>query len=139
MNRTPRPLSAEERKRSRAQNRLLWSRLTDLSEQVRWYGMDLSPEDYKHLLTAALHSERVVPGVNGGYVVLGQSTSRMSVAEMQDLLMLIEVFGNERGVVWTIDEFPYCDPDYQQDDGQVDYSDSGNDSEIAQEPVKFAA
>lgn len=127
----PRPLTAEERQRSKAQNRLLWSRLNDLSEQVCWYGQVLTPEDFKHLLTAALHSERVVPGVNGGYVVLGQSTSRMSVAEMQDLLMLIEVFGNERDVVWTIDEFPVCEPDYKQA--------CEDDPEITQQPAKIAA
>ena len=39
-------------------------------------------------------------GVDGGFVMLGTSTSRMSVGDMIDLQTLIEAFGAERGVQW---------------------------------------
>lgn len=89
-----------EPKRSDAQNDLMWSRLTDISRQVVWYGEKLSPEDWKDVLTAGLRKARVVPGIEGGFVVLGLRTSTMSVSEMTALLDLMEAFAAERGVAW---------------------------------------
>lgn len=93
-------LEAKPAKRSNEQNRRLWALLTDVSRQVDWYGQKMTPEDWKTMFTAALKRERVVPGINGGFVVLGQSTSRMTKAEMSELQELIEAFGAEKGVVF---------------------------------------
>jgi hypothetical protein len=92
-------LSIKEAKRSTEQNRLMWARLGELSRQVVWHGQKLAPEDWKCMLSASLKKQRVVPAIEGGgFVVLGDSTSRMSVAEMNDLLSLIEAFGAQQGV-----------------------------------------
>lgn len=40
-------------------------------------------------------------GIDGGFVVLGQSTSKMTVGEMRDLIELINAFGAERGVKFS--------------------------------------
>lgn len=93
-------LEVRPEKRSDAQNRLLWARLGEIARQVDWYGQKLTPEDWKHVFTAALKKERVVPGLNGGFVVLGQSTSRMTKAEMTDLQTIIEAFAADKGVVF---------------------------------------
>ncbi len=84
--------------RSLAQNARLWAMLTDISEQVQWYGRKLSAEDWKHLFTAHLCKQDVVPGLDGGFVVLGKSTSQMTKSEMGDLQTLIEAWGAEQGV-----------------------------------------
>ena len=84
--------------RSLEQNSRLWSLLTDISRQVDWYGRKLTPHDWKHVFTASLKKQDVVPGIDGGFVVLGASTSKMTKAEMCDLQTLIEVFGAERDV-----------------------------------------
>lgn len=85
--------------RSLASNRLLWQRLTELSEQVPWHGAHLSAADFKVMLTASLRKQRVVPNIEGnGFVVLGERTSQYTQAEMTELLDLIEAFGSERGV-----------------------------------------
>lgn len=85
--------------RSLRQNRLLWQRLTDLSQQVTWHGMKLAPEDFKVMLTAARKAQRAVPAIDGkGFVVLGEQTSQMTVAEMTELLDLIDAFGAEHEV-----------------------------------------
>lgn len=94
-------LSVAEEKRSNRQNNLLWGRLTDLSRQVVWHGQKLAPEDWKHVMSASLKKQRVVPGVDGGFVVLGTSTSRMTVAEMTEMLDLIEAFGSQQGVEFS--------------------------------------
>lgn len=84
--------------RSLEQNAALWGALSDVADQVEWYGRRLTAEDWKHIFTASLRKQDVVPGLDGGFVVLGVSTSKMTRAEMSDLLELIHAFGAERGV-----------------------------------------
>lgn len=88
--------------RSLEQNARLWAFLTDISEQVEWYGQKLSKEDWKDMMTASLRKSRVVPGIDpGSFVVMGLHTSKMSKAEFSDLMELITAFGTERGVVFS--------------------------------------
>lgn len=91
--------------RSTEQNSLLWSLLTDLSQQCEWavdgQMVKLCPEDVKHILTAGLkRHQRMARGIDGGLVILGQSTSRMTVAEMADLITLGHAHGDSQGVRW---------------------------------------
>jgi hypothetical protein len=91
--------------RSLDQNALMWPLLTDISQQVVWYGAKLSPDDWKDVLSASLRKARVVPGIDPGtYVPLGMRTSKMSKAEFSALIELIYAFGAERGVVFHGDE-----------------------------------
>lgn len=75
--------------------------LTDVSEQVEWYGRKLTPDDWKNVFTAALSKQDAVPGIEGGFVVLGKATSKMTKSEMAELQTLIEAFGAQRGVKFT--------------------------------------
>ena len=94
-------VTISEPTRSLEQNSRLWASLTDVSEQVDWYGKKLAPEDWKHVFTASLKKLEVVPNLDGtGFVALGTSTSRMSKREISDLLELIYAFGAERGVIF---------------------------------------
>jgi len=94
-------VEAKRETRSLEQNSRLWALLTDVSKQVDWYGNKLTPDEWKDVFTAALKKEKVVPGINGGFVVLGQSTSKMSIAEMVELQTLIEAFGADKDVKWS--------------------------------------
>lgn len=86
-------------RRSNEQSSKMWAMLTEIAEQVDWYGQKLSPEDFKDIFTAALRRARVVPGLDrGSFVPLGMRTSDMTRQEMSDLLELIAAFGAERGV-----------------------------------------
>ena len=89
--------------RSLEQNARLWAMLGDVSRQVDWYGKKLSPEDWKTVFTAGLKKCQAVPGIDGGFVVLGLSTSRMSKQELSELMELIAAFGAEREVVFHED------------------------------------
>ncbi len=98
-----RPLVIEikELTRSLDQNSKLWAVLGDVSRQVEWHGRKLSSESWKNIFTAALIKQDVVPNLSGdGFVVLGQSTSKMTVRQMRDLIELIHAFGAERAVIW---------------------------------------
>lgn len=94
-------LEVRPEKRSDAQNRTLWSALRDVSQQVEWHGQKLSDEEWKNVFSAALKRQKVVPGLDGGFVVLGQSTSRMTKGEFSELMELIWAFGSEREVKWS--------------------------------------
>lgn len=97
------PLNARveisDAKRSLPQNDLMWQRLTDLSNQVDWYGNKLTPTDWKDVMTAGLRKSRVVPNMDGdGFVQLGLHTSDMTKEEMTALLDLMDAFGAQHGV-----------------------------------------
>ncbi|MEZ3202433.1 recombination protein NinB, partial [Escherichia coli] len=73
-------VTIQERNRSLDQNRKLWACLGDVSRQVEWHGRWLDAESWKCVFTAALKQQDVVPNLAGnGFVVIGQSTSRMRV------------------------------------------------------------
>jgi hypothetical protein len=98
-------IEVRQEQRSLDQNRRLWAMLTDVSNQVIWYGQTLTAEEWKHVFTAAQTKQRVVPGIEGGFVALGQSTSKMTKAEMSELQTLIEAFGAQQGVKFTAQEY----------------------------------
>lgn len=75
--------------------------MTDLSRQVIWHGQKLTKEEYKDLLTAGLKKQKAVPGIDGGFVMIGASTSNMTKEEMSDLIALAHAFGDEREVKWS--------------------------------------
>lgn len=97
----PLQVTIQEDTRSLAQNRMLWACLRDVSEQVIWYGRKMDNESWKHVFSASLKKQETVPGIDGGFVVLGQSTSKMRVGEMRDLITLIHAFGAERNIKFS--------------------------------------
>lgn len=86
------------------QNAKMWACLTDISRQVIWHGTRLNAEEWKDMFTAALKRTKVVPGLDGGFVVLGQHTSKMNKAEFSELIELILAFGTEHEVKWSATE-----------------------------------
>lgn len=84
--------------RSTEQNARLWAMLTEISKQVDWYGHRLTPDEWKDVFSAAMKRTKVVPGLDGGFVVCGQSTSKMTKGEMSEMQTLMEAFGAEKGV-----------------------------------------
>lgn len=94
-------VSLGREKRNPIQNRLLWALLEDVAAQVDWYGHKLTKEDWKDVFSAAWKQQDVVPGVNGGFVVMGVRTSQMSKAEFGELVEIIQAFGAEKEVRWS--------------------------------------
>lgn len=99
-------VEVKQETRTTNQNRMLWSILFDLSAQVQWpvdgKAQKLAPEDWKHILSAGLQKhQRIAQGIDGGFVMLGQRTSKMTVAEMGELIELAYAFGAEHGIKWS--------------------------------------
>jgi hypothetical protein len=77
---------------------MMWANLEDIAQQVVWYGVKLTKDEWKDVLTAALKKQKVVPGIEGGFVVIGARTSKMTVSEMTELIELSTAFGTQQGV-----------------------------------------
>jgi hypothetical protein len=77
---------------------MMWANLEDIAQQVVWYGVKLTKEEWKDVLTAALKKQKVVPGIEGGFVIIGARTSKMTVPEMTELIELSTAFGTQQGV-----------------------------------------
>ena len=93
-------MNGEAKPRTSGQNRLMWSMLKDISRQVIWHGQKLSAEDWKWVFSAALRRQKMVPGIDGGMVLIGFPTSSMSTEELSDMIEMMGAFGSERGVDW---------------------------------------
>lgn len=85
-------------KRTTEQNDRMWAMLGEISRQVDWYGQKLEDWEWKDVFSASLKKQRAVPAIDGGFVILGTKTSKMSIREMSDLMELMSAFGAERGV-----------------------------------------
>ena len=95
-----------DERRTLPQNARLWAMLHDVATQVQWsvngYLTYMDPADWKDVFTSGLTKhQRVAQGIEGGWVLLGERTSRMSKAQMSELITLMEAFGAEHGVRWT--------------------------------------
>lgn len=91
-------VTISEPTRTLNQNAALWARLGDVAAQVIWHGQRLNSASWKTIFTASLKKQNVVPGIDGGFVVMGSSTSNMTKSELADLLELISAFGAQHGV-----------------------------------------
>ena len=96
-------LNIKDPTRSTEQNSKLWAMLGDISGQKRWHGVRLAENDWKLLFMESLNSEmRIVPNMAGnGFVNLGRSSSKLSVAEMSDMIELMFAWGAQNEVIWT--------------------------------------
>lgn len=88
-------------KRSNDQNRRMWAMLGEVSRQVEYYGQKRTPDAWKDIFSAALREVEAVPSIDGrGIVQIGLRTSKMTKAQMSDLMELITAYGAEHGVVF---------------------------------------
>lgn len=93
-------------RRTLEQNAKLWAMLGDISRQVQWpvngVMQQLDAEDWKSLMTAAARQEvRMAAGIDGGVVMLGVSTKRMTVRELGDVIECMYAFGVDKDITWT--------------------------------------
>lgn len=96
-------VSIKEPTRNLEQNAKMWAMLTDLENQCNWHGVKLTAAEWKDLLSAGLVKSKVVPNIDGsGFVILGQRTSKMTTKQFSELLDLVGLFGDSRGVKWGV-------------------------------------
>lgn len=94
-------------KRTLDQNAKMWAMLADVARQKQWVVNGvlqyLEPSDWKDIFSAAARFEaRIAQGLNGGIVLLGRSTSRLTVKEMGELIEVMHCFAAENGIRWSM-------------------------------------
>ena len=94
-----------ESKRSLEQNALMWELLGQLEKRAKWHGRELKNHHWKDLLTAGLKKQDLVPGIDGGWVALGERTSKMSIKKMTELIEFIFYFASEKPEGLEFDRF----------------------------------
>ncbi len=83
------------------QNALLWALLSDVSRS-KPDGRCATAESWKNLFCHACgHAVQFEMGLDGQPFPVGFRTSRMSKAEMNDMISFIQAWGSERGVRWS--------------------------------------
>lgn len=91
--------------RSLDQNAAMWPILQAFSEQLEWpvngRMVRMTPDEWKDVLSAAFQNEqaRLAMGLNGGVVMLGMRTSRMTKRQFSEWLEFLHATAAERGVV----------------------------------------
>ena len=99
----------KEPTRSLEQNARMHGMASDLSKQVPWCGQTLSVEQWKRFATAKLKKDKIVfdcndkgePDANAGLIVLGASTSAMSVRDVSAIIEWFYWMGAQHNVAWT--------------------------------------
>ena len=84
----------------------MWPLLKDLSDQVLWFGNKYDSDDWKDLITALVaktkkQEQRMAPGLDGGVVMFGQRTSKMTIPQMVEVIETIYWFGTQQGVTFS--------------------------------------
>lgn len=89
--------------RSDAQNRLLHALFSDVSKQAEWMGQKRTAIEWKLLFVsghavATKQGADLVPGLEGEFLNLRESTARMSKARMASLLEYVISWAIDHGV-----------------------------------------
>ena len=89
-------------KRTLPQNDRMWAMLTDIATQKEHFCRRYTPDQWKAIFMQACGREvQFIPNLQGdGVIPWGLNSSDLSKEEMSDLLMLMEVWGRQNGVVF---------------------------------------
>lgn len=94
-------VNIREATRTTDQNAKMWAMLSDISRAAP-EGRKHNPETWKQLFMNALgHEVRFEMGLDGKPFPTGFRTSRLSKAQMADLITFIAEYGDRHGVRWT--------------------------------------
>lgn len=99
----PMVLEVRPETRSDQQNRLLHALFADIARQAEWAGKNRTAEQWKVLFVsghamATKQGAEMVPGLEGEYLNLRESTARMSKARMASLLEYVMAWAVENGI-----------------------------------------
>jgi hypothetical protein len=106
-------LSIKLETRTKAQNRLMWPILTEFSKQLEWPVngklVFMKPDDWKDVLTAAFKRETIqmAMGLDGGFVMLGQRTSRFTKQQFSEWIEFLYATAAHRRIMlprWVNEE-----------------------------------
>lgn len=92
--------------RNLEQNARFHALCADASKQATWQGRKLSAEAWKVLFVsghsvAAGKGADMVPGLEGEFVNIRESTAQMSKSRLSSLIEYVEAWGVDNGIKWS--------------------------------------
>jgi hypothetical protein len=94
-------VTIKEASRSLDQNARLWAMISDVS-RAKPEGRMHTPEVWKNLFMHACgHAVQFEQGLDNKPFPVGFRSSRLTKAEMSDLMEFVAEYGSRHGVVWT--------------------------------------
>ena len=86
--------------RTLAQNRMMWRLLTRIADQLEHCGEHWAPDDWKCCFLKAMGKKlRFMPALDGdGVVAIGYHSSKLSRAEMSEMIEMMFEYGARHGV-----------------------------------------
>lgn len=94
-------VNIQEANRTNDQNAKMWAMLSDIA-RAKPQGRTLTTDKWKALFMDAIGIPADwEPGLNGGVVNVGYRSSRLTKAQMSDLIEQMYAFGAEHDVEWT--------------------------------------
>jgi hypothetical protein len=102
-------VNIKEAKRTTEQNSKLWAMLSDIS-RAKPEGRCWVPETWKCAFMQSLgHQCQFAEGLDGsGPFPIGFKTSRLSKAQMADLITCIQEYGDRHGIAWSDEPSGNC-------------------------------
>lgn len=89
----------EEPRRSEDQSAKFHAMVREVSRQCQHGGEKLNEDQWKQVFISALAGDKIVPSLDGkAFISIRKSTSRMSKAELSDLIEIVYAYGAEHGV-----------------------------------------
>lgn len=90
----------DAKKRSLSQNAKFWAIASDIAKSgFEWGGLKLSKQNWGRLLVAAVYGQKMVPDLNGnGFVFVDARTSRMTNAQISEVIAFAEAWCAEQGI-----------------------------------------
>jgi hypothetical protein len=87
---------------TRQQQKLLNAACGDLADNLRWHGIVFSKDDFRHLISAVVLGERLVPGINTGMgppglVRMSRSSLEMNKTEATTAIRMAFDIGDNPG------------------------------------------
>ncbi len=96
-------LTLEMETRTHRQNRLLHALFNDVARQAQWMGAARTPAQWKLIFVsghavATKQAAEIVPGIEGEFLNLRESTARMGKARMASLLEYVMAWAAQNGI-----------------------------------------
>lgn len=87
-------------KRTLEQSAKLWSIASDIARSGKeWGGLRLKKENWFRLMVAAVYGQKMVPSLDGnGFVFVDARTSRMTKAQISEVIAFAEAWAISQGI-----------------------------------------
>ncbi len=95
-----------EKKRGEEQSERFHAMCGDVAKQAEWMGKRRTKDQWKFIMVsghavATNIGTEIIPGIEGEFINIRESTAQMSVKRMSSLIEYVSAWGAENGIKWS--------------------------------------